>query len=50
MKTLEQLAKLCAIIAGLLLVIITLMTVASVVGRDTIGKAITGDFELTAAF
>jgi TRAP-type C4-dicarboxylate transport system permease small subunit len=50
LKTLEQLAKLCAIIAGLLMVLITLMTVTSVIGRDTIGKAITGDFELTAAF
>jgi TRAP-type C4-dicarboxylate transport system permease small subunit len=50
LKNLEQLAKLCAILAGLLMVIITLMTVASVIGRDTIGKAITGDFELTAAF
>jgi TRAP-type C4-dicarboxylate transport system permease small subunit len=49
-RTLEQLAKLCAIMAGLLMVTITLMTVTSVIGRDTIGKAITGDFELTGAF
>ena len=49
MKTLHILAKLCAIAAGILLVFITLMTVASVIGRDTIGKAIVGDFELSGA-
>ena len=49
MKALEVLAKLCAIAAGLLLIFITLMTVVSVVGRDTIGKTIVGDFELSGA-
>jgi TRAP-type C4-dicarboxylate transport system permease small subunit len=49
MKLLGQLAKFCAIVAGLLMVFITLMTVVSVIGRDTIGKAITGDFELSGA-
>jgi TRAP-type C4-dicarboxylate transport system permease small subunit len=49
MKILENLAKLCAILAGLLLIIITLMTVTSVIGRDTIGKTIVGDFELSGA-
>ena len=49
MKTLERLAKIFAITGGLLMVFITLMTVASVIGRDTIGKAITGDFELSGA-
>jgi TRAP-type C4-dicarboxylate transport system permease small subunit len=49
LKTLEQLAKFCAIVAGFLMVFITIMTVASVIGRDTIGKAITGDFELAGA-
>jgi TRAP-type C4-dicarboxylate transport system permease small subunit len=49
MKVLEILAKLCAIAAGLLLIFITLMTVVSVVGRDTIGKTIVGDFELSGA-
>jgi TRAP-type C4-dicarboxylate transport system permease small subunit len=48
-KILQKLAKLCAILAGLLLIFITLMTVVSVVGRDTIGKTITGDFELSGA-
>jgi len=49
LKYLGQLAKLFAILAGLLLVFITLMTVASVIGRDFFGRAITGDFELSAA-
>lgn len=47
MKILEKLAKFCAILAGVLLTTITLMTCASVVGRETIGKTITGDFELS---
>ena len=49
MKTLQLIAKLCAILAGLLLIFITLMTVVSVIGRDTIGKTIVGDFELSGA-
>jgi TRAP-type C4-dicarboxylate transport system permease small subunit len=48
-KALQTLAKLCAIAAGLLLIFITLMTVISVVGRDTVGKTIVGDFELSGA-
>lgn len=47
MKILAYLAKLCAILAGLLLTVITLMTCASLIGRNTIGVTITGDFELT---
>ena len=47
MKTLENLAKFCAILAGLLLTVITLMTCASLIGRNTLGITITGDFELT---
>jgi TRAP-type C4-dicarboxylate transport system permease small subunit len=46
---LEFLAKLCAIAAGMLLTVITLMTCVSVIGRNTIGKTIVGDFELTGA-
>ncbi len=49
MRLLQTLAKLCAIAAGLLLIFITLMTVISVIGRDTIGKTIVGDFELSGA-
>ena len=47
MKTIASLAKLCAILAGLLLTVITLMTCASLIGRNTMGITITGDFELT---
>jgi TRAP-type C4-dicarboxylate transport system permease small subunit len=47
LKLLENLAKLCAILAGILLITITLMTCTSVIGRETIGKTISGDFELS---
>jgi TRAP-type C4-dicarboxylate transport system permease small subunit len=47
LKFLESLAKFCAILAGILLVLITLMTCTSVIGRETIGKTISGDFELS---
>lgn len=49
MKVLEVLARVCAILAGLLLVFITVMTCVSIVGRDVFGKAILGDFELSGA-
>ena len=49
MKVLENLAKLCAVLAGLLLTVITLMTCASLIGRNTSGGTIVGDFELTGA-
>jgi TRAP-type C4-dicarboxylate transport system permease small subunit len=48
LKLLESLARACAILAGLILIAITLMTVYSVIGRDFFGKALLGDFELTA--
>ncbi len=44
---LEKLAKLCAILAGVLLTFITLMTCASLIGRNTTGDTLAGDFELT---
>ena len=47
MKILDHLAKLCAVLAGMLLTVITLMTCASLIGRNTVGVSITGDFELT---
>ena len=47
MKTLESLAKACAILAGLILTVITLMTCASLIGRNTVGWTVQGDFELT---
>jgi TRAP-type C4-dicarboxylate transport system permease small subunit len=47
LRVLEQLAKACAILAGFLLTGITLMTCASLVGRNTTGTTLVGDFELT---
>ncbi len=47
MRVLENLAKLCAILAGVLLTTITLMTCVSLLGRNTVGITLVGDFELT---
>ena len=47
MNILDRLAKLCAIVAGLLLIGITLMTCVSLIGRNTTGDSIVGAFELT---
>jgi TRAP-type C4-dicarboxylate transport system permease small subunit len=44
---LEKLAKFCAILAGLILTGVTLMTCASLLGRNTTGTTLVGDFELT---
>lgn len=49
MRLLERLAKLCAVAAGVLLTAITLMTCVSLIGRNTTGWTIVGDFELTGA-
>ena len=49
MRVLEFLAKLCAVLAGVLLTVITLMTCVSVIGRNTTGWTIVGDFELSGS-
>ena len=49
MRTLQTLAKLCAILAGVLLTAVTLMTCVSLIGRNWIGMTIVGDFELSGA-
>lgn len=49
MRLLELLAKLCAIAAGVLLTIVTLMTCVSLLGRNLVGMTIVGDFELSGA-
>ncbi len=49
MKMLERLARACAIAAGLLLTVITLMTCVSLIGRNTTGWTIVGDFELSGS-
>jgi TRAP-type C4-dicarboxylate transport system permease small subunit len=47
LNILTTLSRLCAILAGLLLTAITLMTCYSLIGRNTTGATISGDFELT---
>ena len=49
MRLLESLAKLCAILAGVLLTVVTLMTCGSLIGRNLLGATIVGDFELSGA-
>ena len=48
LKILSLLARACAILAGLLMTAITLVTCASLIGRNTIGTTLLGDYELTA--
>ena len=43
---LERLARLCALLAGLLIAFMVVLTCGSILGRETIGRTITGDFEL----
>jgi len=47
MRILCALAHLCAVLAGILLTAITLLTCVSLLGRNTTGWTIAGDFELT---
>ena len=49
MKLLERLAKLCAVAAGVLMTGITLLTCVSLIGRNTTGWTIVGDFELSGS-
>lgn len=49
MSVLDKLARLCAVLAGVLLTVITLMTCVSVIGRNTTGWTIVGDFELSGS-
>jgi TRAP-type C4-dicarboxylate transport system permease small subunit len=45
-KKIETLAAFCAILAGVVLTLITLITVMAVLGREVMGKTVAGDFEL----
>ena len=47
LQYLHTLARFCAVLAGVLLTVITLMTCASLLGRNLIGVTLVGDFELT---
>jgi TRAP-type C4-dicarboxylate transport system permease small subunit len=49
LRALELSAKGCAVAAGALLTAITLVTCISLLGRNTIGMTIVGDFELSGA-
>ena len=49
MRVLEQAARVCAVLAGVLLVVITLMTCVSLIGRNTVGWSIVGAFELSGS-
>lgn len=42
-------ARACAVLAGVILTGITLVTCVSLIGRNTIGRTLVGDYELTAA-
>ncbi len=43
---LERLARLCALLAGALISFMVVLTCGSILGRETVGRTITGDFEL----
>ena len=49
MKIIELAARACAVLAGVLLTVITLMTCVSLIGRNTTGWTIVGDFELSGS-
>ena len=48
MKFLSFLAQACAVLAGIILTGVTLVTCASLIGRNTTGWTLLGDYELTA--
>jgi TRAP-type C4-dicarboxylate transport system permease small subunit len=45
-RILETLAKACALLAGLLVAMMVVVSCASIIGRETVGRTLTGDFEL----
>jgi len=47
LRLLDTLARLCAVLAGMLMTVITLMTCISLIGRNTTGWTIAGDFEIS---
>lgn len=48
MRVLEILAKASALLAGALVALIVVVTCGSIIGRETVGRTLTGDFELVA--
>jgi TRAP-type C4-dicarboxylate transport system permease small subunit len=49
LRWLDRLARLCAVLAGVLLTVITLVTCVSLIGRNTTGWTLVGDIELSGA-
>jgi TRAP-type C4-dicarboxylate transport system permease small subunit len=47
-EVLEVLAKACALAAGVLVAVMVVVTCGSIIGRETVGRTLTGDFELVA--
>ena len=45
---LERLARVCALLAGALVAFMVVLTCLSIIGRETVGRTLTGDFELVA--
>lgn len=43
---LERLARACALLAGVLIAFMVGLTCLSIIGRETVGRTVTGDFEL----
>jgi TRAP-type C4-dicarboxylate transport system permease small subunit len=43
---LERLARACALLAGALIAFMVVLTCVSIIGRETVGHTVTGDFEL----
>jgi TRAP-type C4-dicarboxylate transport system permease small subunit len=48
LRVLEILAKACALAAGALVAVMVVISCISIIGRETIGRTLTGDFELVA--
>lgn len=46
MRVLEILAKACALCAGALVALMVVVSCGSIIGRETVGRTLTGDFEL----
>jgi TRAP-type C4-dicarboxylate transport system permease small subunit len=46
LRVLEILAKACALAAGALVALMVVVSCASIIGRETVGRTLTGDFEL----
>ena len=46
MRVLETLAKASALLAGALVALMVAITCGSIIGRETVGRTLTGDFEL----